>query len=437
MTELPVMIWPLAIVIIVLLFCSGVISGSEVAFFSFTPSQLQECRTRLAPYDRHILHLLDRPKALLATILILNNFVNVGIVTVATYITWEITGSKDNEVATFILTVVVTGIIVFFGEIFPKIIASQRNLSVAKYTSGIFVTAVALLHPFSWLLMALGKFLESRLESLLRGTGFEVSASELSEAVEMTTTTQEVSEEQKDILKGIVNFGTKSVKQIMCARMDITALDIEIDFHELLDKVNKMGYSRLPVFADTIDRIEGILYVKDLLPHIHEKEGFAWQQLIRRDTFFVPEGKKLDDMLKAFQERRVHMAIVVDEYGGTSGLVTLEDIIEEVVGEINDEFDTEDLPYSKISHDTYSFEAKISLVDFCRVLDIDPGIFESVKGDSGSLAGLMLELFGTLPKQNARYEYKGMLFSMASVNNKRIKAVRVQIKNKPSSETAS
>lgn len=437
MMDLPVMVWPLFIVIIVLLFCSGVISGSEVAFFSFTPSQLQECRTRLAPYDRHILHLLDRPKALLATILILNNFVNVGIVTVATYITWEITGSKDNEVATFILTVVVTAVIVFFGEIFPKIIASQRNLSVAKYTSGIFVTAVSVLHPFSWMLMVLGKFLENRMESLLRGTGFEVSASELSEAVEMTTTTEEVSEEQKDILKGIVNFGTKSVKQIMCARMNITALDIEIDFHELLDKVNKMGYSRLPVFTDTIDRIEGILYVKDLLPHIHQKEGFAWQQLIRRDTFFVPEGKKLDDMLKAFQERRVHMAIVVDEYGGTSGLVTLEDIIEEVVGEINDEFDTEELPYRKIGPDTYFFEAHISLVDFCRALDIDPEVFESVKGESGSLAGLMLELFGTLPKQNARYEYKGMLFSMISVNHKRIKSVRVQIKNRPTATAVS
>ena len=249
---------------------------------------------------------------------------------------------------------------------------------------------------------------------------------ELNQALEIAAD-QEVADGQKDILKGVVNFGTLTVKQIMKTRMDITAIDMEMDFHELMNQVNKTGYSRIPVYKESLDNIEGILYTKDLLPHIEKEDNFEWGDLLR-PSFFVPESKKIDDLMRDFQERRVHMALVVDEYGGTEGLVTLEDIIEEIVGEINDEFDDyEDVGYNKIDEYTYIFEGKTSLGDFCKITDTDPQFFEGVKGECESLGGLILELHSRLPNAGERIVFENYKFTIVAVDQKRIKKIRTQL----------
>jgi gliding motility-associated protein GldE len=251
-----------------------------------------------------------------------------------------------------------------------------------------------------------------------------MSVDELNQALELTAN-QETTEEEKGILKGIVNFGTLTVKQVMTSRMDITAIDIETDYHDLMDQINKTGFSRIPVYSETIDKIEGILYIKDLLPHLHEEEDFHWQKLLRQGLF-VPESKKIDDLFKDFQEKHMHMALVIDEYGGTEGLITLEDIIEEIVGEINDEFDEDkDITYKKIDSNTYVFEGKTSLIDFCKVLQIEPSFFEAIKGESESLGGLLLELNQKMPNAGEKIRYEHFLFTIVAVDQKRIKRVRV------------
>ena len=242
--------------------------------------------------------------------------------------------------------------------------------------------------------------------------------------MEITTTNEETTEEEKDILRGIVNFGTLTVKQVMKSRMDITAFDTEMDFHDLMDKINKSGYSRIPVFEETIDKILGVIYVKDLLPYIDKDEDFKWQELIR-PGFYVPDTKKVDSLLKDFQARRIHMAIVVDEYGGTSGLITLEDVIEEIIGEINDEFDEEDIIYNKVDENTFVFEGKTLLNDVCRIIEIEPSVFEKVKGDSETLGGLILEINSKLPGVGEKITFEGFTFTIVAVDNKRIKRVRL------------
>jgi gliding motility-associated protein GldE len=265
-------------------------------------------------------------------------------------------------------------------------------------------------------------------ESRMQRKGYNVSIEELNQALEITTTSEKTSDDQKEILKGIVNFSTITVRKIMQMRMDICAADIEWRFHELLAYVNEMGYSRMPVYRETIDKIEGILYVKDILPHLEQADSFEWQQLIRREVFFVPENKRIDQLMKDFQARRVHMAIVVDEYGGTAGLITLEDIIEEIVGDINDEFDTHDIIYKRVDENTYFFEGKTLLIDFCRIVDVDVDIFDEVRGDSESLGGLLLELFARMPRVGEKKRFKNFIFTVMSVDKKRIKNVRVFIR---------
>ncbi len=421
--SLPV-VYIIAALCLLLLLISALVSGSEVAFFSLSPQQLDTFKSSQKTSDKRVFYLLSRPKHLLATILILNNLVNVAIVTLATYATWQLVG-RDNHVALLYLTLAVTSAIVFFGEILPKVFATQKNLSFARFTSGVLVFAETMLRPFSWLLTSLGDTLEKR----LKAKGFQVSLLEIYEAVEMATESG-TTENERDILKGIVDFSTKTARQIMCSRIHITAFDIETDFHELMDKINKNGYSRIPVYEDTIDRIVGILYIKDLIPHLDQDEHFKWQELMRQDVFFVPENKKIDGLLKDFQHKRVHMAIVVDEYGGTSGLVTLEDIIEEIIGEINDEFDTEENVYRKIDEATYTFEGKITLNDFCKLTNIDPLLFAEAKGESESLGGLLLELFGKFPNVGEQIDFGNFVFTAVSVSNKRIKSVRVFIKDR-------
>ena len=410
------------VILVLLLFLSAMISGSEVGFFSLSAEEIGKVKTGNTRSEKKIVELLDQPRRLLATILILNNLVNVAFVTLSTFISWEIVGSKSTEgVVVATLTALVTISLLFFGEIIPKNYATQNPLGFIKKTAIPLGFCTVFFRPVSWLLMSISNVIERRMEK----RGYEISLDGLHHALEITG--KETTIEEKGILKGIVNFGTISVKQVMRSRMDITALDIETDFHELMDKVNKSGYSRIPAYNETIDKIEGILYIKDLLPYIEGEETFEWQKLLR-PGFFIPESKKIDTLLKDFQEKRVHMAIVVDEYGGTSGLITLEDIIEEIVGEINDEFDDDDIAYNKLDERTYIFEGKTSLNDFCKILDEDPGIFDEVKGESESLGGLLLEIYSKLPRVGEKVRFDKFVFTVVSVDSKRIKRVRVFLK---------
>jgi len=414
------------IILCLLLLCSALISGSEVAFFSLKPQQLAECRHSHLQSERDIALLVSDPRKLLATVLILNNLVNISIVTLSTYMVVEMIGKNSPQatLAMSVLTLIATFMIVFFGEVIPKVYSNQRALSFARLTATPILWLSKILNPIAFLLLQMSRLVESRIQK----KGYNVSIEELHQALEITTTSEKTSNDQKEILKGIVNFSTITVRKIMQMRMDICAADAEWHFHELLAYVNEMGYSRMPVYRETIDKIEGILYVKDILPYLDEDKNFNWQQLIRREVFFVPENKRIDQLMKDFQARRVHMAIVVDEYGGTAGLITLEDIIEEIVGDINDEFDTRDVSYKKLDDNTYFFEGKTLLIDFCRILDIDTDIFDEVKGESESLGGLLLELFARMPRVGEKKRFKNFIFTVMSVDKKRIKNVRVFIR---------
>ena len=408
------------LLILSLLFVSGIVSGSEVAFFSINAHDLKEDEQT----DHSLIKsLLINPRKLLATILILNNLVNVFIVTISTYATWQIVGDKNaGGAAIAILTSVITLLIIFFGEIVPKVFASHNPLKFAKLTAKMLYIMGQLLSPISWFLMSTSNLIEKRIQR----KGYNVSVDELNQALEITAE-GEATEEEKGILKGIVNFGTLSVKQVMRSRVDITAFDKEMDFHELMDQINKTGFSRIPVYNETIDKIEGILYIKDILPHVNESESFLWQEKLR-PVYFVPESKKIDDLFKDFQEKQVHMAIVIDEYGGTEGLITMEDIIEEIVGEINDEFDEEnEISFRKIDTNTFVFEGKTSLNDFCKVIQADASVFDQIKGDSESLGGLLLELNEKLPNAGEKIRYQQFLFTIVAVDTKRIKKIRVLI----------
>lgn len=408
------------VVFIFLVILSALISGSEVAFFSLSSDQIDHCKNQDLSSDRFLIKLIERPRHLLATILIMNNLVNIAIVTLTTFVTWEIVGTKTTEGAVVVgLTTVVTFVILFFGEVLPKNFATQNNLSFARMTARMLAFFDKIVRPISFVLIGFTQLIERRVQK----KGHSITVDDLHYALEMTTG-DNTSDEEKGILKGIVNFSTLSVRQVMKSRMDITAVDIELDFHELMDKINKSGFSRIPAYNETIDKIEGVLYIKDLLVHVDKNEDFEWQKLLR-PGFFVPENKKVDSLLKNFQDKRVHMAIVVDEYGGTSGLITMEDIIEEIVGEINDEFDDDDVAYNKLDNNTYIFEGKTSLNDFCKILEIDINFFEQVKGDSESLGGLLLELHSKLPRAGEKIEYGPFLFTIVAVDIRRIKRIRV------------
>lgn len=413
------------LVLLGLLFLSAMLAGSEVAFFSLSADERAACRDSDSSSERMIAKLLDKPQQLLATLLIFINLVNITFVTISTFITEQILGEAEKEslVATLILLVGVTFVITFFGELIPKVWAQQNNLRFAKITAPIIDVATVIFQPLSSLLLGISNIIEKRVER----KGYTITADELNHALEITTG-EGTSEQEKDILKGIVNFGSTSAKSVMRSRRDLTAFDIELDFHELMDKINKSGYSRVPVYKETIDKIEGILYIKDLLPHIDKDEHFVWQNLIHQ-AFFIPESKKIDDLLYDFQEKRVHMAVVVNEYGETEGIVTMEDIIEEIVGDINDEYDEEDLGYVKLPDGSYEFEGKISLNDLCRALGIDNDTFDKVRGESESLAGLLIELFTRLPHAGEEVIQDKYIFKIASVDTRRIKKVKVTIKS--------
>lgn len=410
------------ILLILLLVLSGLVSGSEVAFFSLNPREIHHLKNGNV-IEKRIYKLISKPKRLLATILILNNFINIAFVTLSTMITWRITGSQNVEgKIVIILTAIITFLIVYFGEVVPKIYANQKSIGFVKMTVPLINIAFKFFKPVSWLLTKFSQAFESKIQK----KGYEISVDQLNHALELTTN-EDTSEEEKGILKGIVNFGQLSVKQVMRSRVDITSIDSSIDFHELMDIINKCGYSRIPIYKETIDTLEGILYSKDLLPHLNKKENFKWQKLIR-PAFFVPETKKIDTLLKDFQEKHVHMAIVVDEYGGTSGLATLEDVIEEIVGEIHDESDVDEIIFNKINEYTYVFDGKTTLIDFCKITGQDSSVFEKVKGESESLGGLILEMHNKLPGTGEIITFEKYEFIIIAVDQKRIKRIKVVIK---------
>jgi len=419
----PLFLIIIGLLLLLLLAVSAIISGSEVAFFSINLHELDNLRKESGKAEKRIVNLLDRPKYLLATILILNNFVNVAIVTISTYVTWKLFKGVNEATLITSLTLTVTFLIVFFGEIVPKIYATRMRLPFAKKTSGLLTLGAVLVKPLAWALVNLTSIVEKRIEKKDYSSS---SIEEVHHALEITTQTG-ITDEDKDILKGIVNFSSISVTQVMHSRIDIVAVENNINYHELMDVINKEGFSRIPVFDEDIDKIDGILYVKDLLPHIDQEENFKWQDLLR-PVYFVPESKMIDDLLKDFQEKRVHIAIVVDEYGGTAGLLTMEDIIEEIVGEIKDEFDDEEKTFEKIANNIYDFEGRTSINDMCKILKADVGIFNKIKGESETVSGMLLEQLGDIPNTGEFIIHLNFTFTILAVDKRRIKKVRVEIK---------
>jgi gliding motility-associated protein GldE len=381
--------------------------------------------------SRVIADLIDRPKVLLATILIANNFVNVTMVIIFSYITTLLFDPARYPVLTFFIQVVViTSIILFFGEILPKVYASRYPLQVCQVMAGPMKMVIRIFNPLSQILVRSTSLIDRRISK----RGYIISMSELSEAFEITSDAGTPEEERK-ILKGIVNFVDIEVKEIMKPRMDVTSLDASSDFSLVLKTIRESGYSRIPVYAETFDNILGVLYAKDLLPYLEKDHSFRWQELLR-PAFFVPENKKISDLLQEIRVKKIHLAIVVDEYGGTSGIVTLEDIIEEIIGEISDEFDIpgEDLNYTRIDDHNYIFEAKTSLNDFFKVTGVDDDAFDVVKGDADTLAGLLLELSGKIPLKDEVISFGRFDFKILGADNRRIKKVRVAIRDADTTE---
>ena len=404
-----------------LLIISGIISGSEVAYFSLNSNDINILKSKNKYSLKKILLLLKSPEKLLATILILNNLINVAIITLSAYFTWNIFGK--NPLVFLTLTIIVTLMIVFFGEIIPKIYANNNKFFFIKISSQIIRYSFMFFKPFVFLLVYITKFFNpSHTKKFL-----ESSKEDLNKAIDLTLS-KETSKNEKNILEGIVNFGSIKVKEIMISRVDITAIEKHDSFNKISKLINTSGFSRIPVYKEAIDNIEGVLYVKDLIPYLNEK-NFNWKTKIR-PAFFIPENKKIDVLFKDFQEKRIHLAIVIDEYGGVSGLITLEDVLEEIIGDIKDEFDNEEaFVYKKLDHNTFLFEGKTSLNDFCKLSSSNKSDFKKIKGESESLGGLLLEINNKIPSKGDKINFDNFVFTIMSVNKKRIRRVRVYKKS--------
>ena len=406
-----------------LLLCSALISGSEVALFSLSRAEIDEELEEKSSAIKIISDLLQNPQKLLATILVANNFINIGIVILFAYLGDKIFSAIHPIWLKLIIEVgVVTFLILLFGEILPKVYASRNNVRFSKFMALPLKVLDKLFSPISLPMQGLTKVINNR----LRGQKSNLSVDQLSQALELTSEEDTTREEHK-ILQGIVSFGNTDTKQVMRPRIDLFALENTMKFSEIIPEIIKKGYSRIPVFEDNVDHVIGILYVKDLLPYINNKE-FNWTSLLRQ-PYFVPENKKLDDLMVEFQEKKVHLAVVVDEYGGTSGIVSLEDVIEEIVGDISDEFDDDDLIYSKLDDDNFVLEGKTNLKDFYRIIKLDDEeLFENRKGESETIAGFVLEISGSFPRMNSKIKFENYVFKIESIDNKRIKRIKVTIK---------
>lgn len=438
------------LLVLLLLLASALISGSEVAFFSLSHAELLELKKEDSPTSRRIIHLKGIPRVLLATILISNNFINIAIVILSDFIlriflpikTCESWAEKCFQMANlqlenyafygqlihFGVTVLgVTFLLVLFGEVAPKVYARFNNVSLARLMSGPLLILAWGFRPISGVMVRWTKALEKNIQERTTPR-MTTSREDIDEAIELTVRNEEGAKQEMDILKSIIKFGDVSVKQIMRSRVDVVAVDFRISYKELLETVKESGFSRIPVYDNDFDNITGILYAKDLLNFIDEGERFEWQAQIRTDVFYVPESKKINELLKEFQERKQHMAIVVDEYGGCSGIVTLEDIMEEVIGDIKDEFDDEqEVEYKKLDEFNYIFEGKTLLNDLCRVIDVDTNTFDGVRGDADSVAGLILEMTGHIPELETELEVLNFKLKVMAANKRRIEKVKLTI----------
>ena len=409
------------ILLVLLLITSGLISGSEVAFFSLTKEQLDSKSEKKSRQMHIIQKMLQNPKRLLATILITNNFINIAIVLLFASFGQDLFNQIENPLIVLLIEIgVITFLILFFGEILPKVYANRNAMIFSQAIAfPVYIIDRYFLFFLTIPLSRITRFMESRLGQ----KNSEFSIDKLSQALELTSDEETTKEEHK-ILQGIVNFGNIETKQVMCPRIDIFALSADMDMETIVPLILENGFSRVPVYADNLDSVVGILYTKDLLPHI-DQSNFKWEKLLK-PVFYVPENKKLDDLLKEFQQKKIHQALVVDEYGGTSGVITLEDVIEEIVGDISDEFDDDELIYSKLDDFTFIFDAKINLKDFYKVIDLEEeGIFERSKGESESIAGFVLEIAQALPKVGQVIKFEGYQFVIESVDRKRIKRIKI------------
>ena len=411
-------------VLILMLIISGLISGSETAFFSFQPSDIQKLNKRKGKNGKRVLSLREKPKKLLATVLIANNFINVGIVVISTYLTTLLFNLSVNPILTFVVQIIiVTSFILIFGEILPKIYANKKPVPFALMMAKALEVLMLMLKPLSNILVKTTSFVDNRLAK----KQVPVSMSDLSDAIDITVD-ETTPEDERMILKGIATFGDKEASELMCSRVNVTALDLDTPFSELIKIVVDSGFSRIPVYDQSFDQIKGILYIKDLLPQIDQENPQGWQDLLR-PAFFVPENKKVNDLLQEFRQRKIHLAIVVDEYGGTSGIITMEDILEEIVGEINDEFDKEDgtFRYKKLDDQTYIFDAQTMLNDLCKILGIEDEFFDEHRGESDSLGGLILELAGKIPKTGEKITLHPFTFEILNADQRKINRVKVTI----------
>ena len=421
-----------AVIILVFLVVSALMSGSEVAFFSISHNDIEILQKENSNSNTRILKLLDKPHYLLSTILIANNFVNIGIVLSANFIFITVLPETIPDWLKFLITVIlVTFLLVLFGEIVPKVYASnalKSKMILARFMAGPLLFLRAMLYPISWLLVNSSTFIENRLiNSAKNGKLNMVSHKEIEHAIELTVKDTKFAKEDIGLLKSIVQFGNINVKNIMKARMNVVALDKDSSFLEVMQTIRISNYSRIPVFEETFDKISGIIHSKDLLKHFDKPEDFNWHMLIR-PAFFVPESKKIDDLFGDFQTKRTHIAIVVDEYGGTSGVVTLEDVLEEIVGEINDEFDEpEDMGYSKLNDNTFVFEGRTSLIDVTKVLNLEASFFDDGREGAETIGGMLLLLNGTMPKKNTLISFKGINFTILNASERRIENIRITV----------
>lgn len=411
-----------AVLTAVLLLLSGFASGSEIAFFSLSPTDIASLDTDKNSKDRKIEMLRNDSERTLATILITNNFVNVLIIMLCNQIFDSLLqfGARAFWLEFVIKTVLLTFLLLLFGEIMPKIYSRQDSLKFCRMSVNGILLLRKIFWPLEWLLIASGILAEKVVQKKNR----QLSVDDLEQALELTDK-DDIKDEQS-MLKGIIRFGDETTKEVMTSRQDIFDIDIKSSYDDVLKCIVENNYSRIPVYQDSTDNIRGILYIKDLLPHLQKLPNFRWQSLIR-PPYFVPETKKIDDLLREFQENKVHIAIVVDEFGGTSGLITLEDILEEIVGEINDEYDDDEKTYSKLNYNTYIFEGKVLLTDFCKIIDVSDDEFSEVEGDADSLAGLLLELKGDFLSIHEKIDYKNYTFEILSIEERRISRVKVTL----------
>lgn len=406
---------------VLLLLASGFVSASEIAFFSLSPNDLSEIEEEEHSSDKYITSLLEDSERLLATILISNNFVNVTIIMLCNYFFAEVVDFGQSVIVEFlVITVILTFLLLLFGEIMPKIYSAQHTLKFCRFAAPVISVLKKVFSPISAVLVKSSVIVNK----CVAKKNYNISVDDLSQALELTDKT-EISEES-NILEGIIRFGGETAKEVMTSRLDVVDLEISTPFSEVLESVVENAYSRVPVYEDSRDNIKGILYIKDLLPHLKKGDEFRWQNLIR-PAYFVPETKKIDDLLRDFQANKIHIAIVVDEFGGTSGIVTMEDIIEEIVGEINDEYDDEEHQYVKLNERTYVFEAKTLLSDFYKIIKIDSDTFEDIEGDADTLAGLLLEIKGDFPKLHEKLEFEHYQFEVLEMDARRILKVKVII----------